>query len=222
MHVVLKESTEVANHLDRLGTTRDQLIETIGAMVAARRECTDNDPLGTPGYRSWQMGSRRLRELHIGVDDWQKDDTDGVSSIVSHARGLRMVVCNTDDGTCRDGGDGPQNRSKKGAATDRAVDDNTQSAMFFMDAPAETIIKLKGPGEITSVARVTTYYLCVFANGDDVRGELSCPTAIENGFFKEFGPRLFLLGGDVSDGGPTKKSLPGDSEYKITVEKKKK
>lgn len=220
MSAFLKEPVDVANELDRLGTSREALIEVIGSMVAARRDCTDNDPLGARGYRSWQMGSRRLRDLHVGKDDWQKDDTDGVPSVVSQKRGIRIVVCNADDGTCRAVGSGPQNRSRKGAATDRAVDDNTQLSMAFMAEAPGTVIVLRGPGEMTSIGRVTTYYLFVFANGDDVRGEISCPTAIDNGYFTKFGSRIFLLGGDAVDPKPVKKTRTEDTGYQITVKKK--
>ena len=52
MRVVLKESTEVANHLDRLGTTRDQLIELTFTVATEldnlqyllQNEINDGDP----------------------------------------------------------------------------------------------------------------------------------------------------------------------------------
>lgn len=94
--VILKSFIEVGNRLADLGTSRELLIEIADAVVAARTESTENDPAGTRGYRGWQMGTRRSRELHIGRDDdWTKDDTDQIASILNKARGLKIVVCNS-------------------------------------------------------------------------------------------------------------------------------
>jgi uncharacterized protein YjiS (DUF1127 family) len=54
---------EVDNRLNDFGIQRDQLIEIVHAMVAAKAECTDNDPPSAPGWSSWRHGTRRAREI---------------------------------------------------------------------------------------------------------------------------------------------------------------
>jgi len=216
---IFKSAIEVTNRLNVLGTSRELLIEVIDAIIAARTDCTDNDPFGARGWRGWQMGTRRNRELHVGIDDWQKDDTDQVPSIVSKKYGIRIVVCNTDDGTALEERF-PQNNSKKGAATDRAVDVN-QLSLFDKLEESPSVIPLRK--HLTSAGAVFTYYLCVHAEGDDRRAELSCPVNVENGFFDDFVERIFIIGGDTESAEPIrrKKRDEGDSEYPISVTRKK-
>ncbi|HQZ13564.1 MAG TPA: glycosyltransferase, partial [Devosia sp.] len=132
--LALKSLIEVGNRLDRLGTSRDVLLEVINAVVAARAECTENDPAGSRGWRGWQMGTRRNRELHGQIDGWEKDDTDQIASVVNRGLGIKIIVCNTDEGTCVEGLT-PQNRSKKGAATERVVDRNQYTFFDKLDVP---------------------------------------------------------------------------------------
>lgn len=217
--VVVKSPIEVTNRLDELGTSREMLLEVIDAMIAARTDCTDNDPYGSRGWRGWQMGTRRNRELHVGISDWEKDDEDQVPSIISRRRGIRIVVCNTDDGTAVEART-PQNRSKKGSATDRAIDANQLSFLEEFDKAVKVVdlARRRAQGGI-----ILTYYLCVYSEGEDRRGELSCPVNVENGFFHDFVERIFIVGGDS---GPTetvrrKSSDDDDSEYSIPVTRKK-
>lgn len=216
---IYKHPIEVANRLVALGTSRELLLEVVEAVETAKSECTANDPNGARGWRGWQMGTRRNREIHVGMGDWIKDDTDQVPSIVSKKFGIRIVVCNTDDGTTIESRT-PQNYSKKGAATDRAVDVNQLSLFDAIggDGVVVSINKMQ-----SSVGPVLTYYLCVYSDGDDRRAELACPVSVENGFFTNFVERIFIVGGDFRDDGDSKR-LPdqdGDSEYKITVKLKK-
>ena len=54
---------EVTNRLDELGWRQDQLLEVVGAMVAARNSCTSNNPSSASGWMSWKEGMRRMREI---------------------------------------------------------------------------------------------------------------------------------------------------------------
>jgi hypothetical protein len=220
--VVLKSFIEVGNRLADLGTSRELILEIADAVVAARTESTENDPAGTRGYRGWQMGTRRSRELHIGRDDdWTKDDTDQIASILNKARGLKIVVCNTDEGTCIEGA-APQNRSRKGAATERAVIKNQLSLLPFMDAPhpdSKVVVALRP----SSAGSVLTYYLCVYHEGTDVRVELSCAIETVDGYFEKFGERIFVLGGEAGDESVKRKKPDedGESDFDIPVTRKK-
>lgn len=218
---IFKSPIEVENRLDTLGTSRDLMVEVIDALAAAKADCTDNDPFGSRGWRGWQMGTRRMREVHVGLSDWMKDDTDQVPSIVSKRLRIRFVVCNTDDGTAIETRS-PQNNSKKGAATDRAVDTNQLSFMDDLDE-GSSVARLQR--HETSVGRVITYYLCVHTDGDERRAELSCPVSVDGGFFGEFVERIFIIGGDRGASGPARRKSSDDdeggAEYPIPVTRKK-
>ena len=55
--------------------------------------------------------------------------------------------------------------------------------------------------QLPQAAGTTAYwYLCVYAEGEIVRAELSCPSSCGNGFFTAFHERIILLGED-NDGG---------------------
>ena len=169
---IFKEVIDVTNRLHVLATSHEKALEIVSAIVAARADCTDNDPFGSRGWRGWQMGTRRLREVHIDSDGWERDDTDQVPAIINKRLGIRIVVCNTDDGTAIENSK-PQNRHKKGSATDRAIDANQGSFLNRLDESVSviSIAKRRSPG----TGAILTYFLCVYAEGDDIRAELSCP-----------------------------------------------
>jgi hypothetical protein len=82
----------------------------------------------------------------------------------------------------------PRPVSAKGSGSDRIVD-SAQGSLFTPEqlASAEAI---KFEPINTGV-----WYLCVSVDGDDVRAELSLPSAIENGSFGRFIERIFIVGG---------------------------
>jgi len=218
---VLKDPIEVGNRLEELGLDRTKLFHAREAMVSARADCTQNDPPGAPGWSAWRMGTRRLREVMLTEPDWEKDEGDQISAIVNKKLGVRLAVANTDDATGLDiNGRLPQNRSKKGAATDRVVQANQGSFMDALDAslkvvPLKTRTKPSGP--------IITWYICVYNDGDVVRSELSCPSSLDNGFFTDFVERIFLDDMDEGGGGAVRRRDSGDGgpEFNIPVTRKK-
>src|SRR3982751_3743401 len=113
------QPVEVQNRLEQLGLTKPLLLEVVQAMVAARNNCTENDPPSAPGWSSWRDGTRRLREVLI-PHGWRKDDTEMISSAFNEKLGLKVSVSNTDAGTGVEN-QTPQNSSQKGAATERII-----------------------------------------------------------------------------------------------------
>ncbi len=161
-------------------TTRDQWIEVVKAAVAARASCTDDNPLGAPGYRAWDAGTARMRRI-FRKEGWDKDDQDGVPSIVHRELKKKIVVMNTDIGTA-DRFRSPRNRTVKGPATEKIADLNNQLEMFrrheISREPADPI---------------STWHLCIFDDGKLVRCELSRPVLFKSGFFLLFSERIFIL-----------------------------
>ncbi len=210
---LLTNPIEVGNRLDELGLTREDLLEVVESMVAARNSCTENDPPSAPGFKSWSDGTRRLREIGAPLG-WERNNDDYVCSIYHDKRGIKIAVCNTDDGTGIEMGQ-PQNRSKKGAATDRIICSN-QSLFTNVLEDSKNVVQLP------SGSSVVYWYLCVYCEGDVVRAELSCPSECDGGFFKSFMERIILIGGGEDDGGlRVRRDTPdGDAGFEINVTRK--
>jgi hypothetical protein len=217
--LIRKNSIDVRNRLSELGWTREQLVEVVIAMVSARNDTTENDPSSAPGWMSWKDGTRRLRELALPMG-WQRDETNNVPSVINVEAGLKFTVCNTDDGTGVEGR-WPQNRTKKGPAMDQTVSHNT-GYLFPLSEIPQVVPIFKGtkqPGALT------TFYLCVYHEGEEVRAELSCPIEAQSGFFTDFVERIILISsGDDYKGinvVPDEGDEGGSSEFDIPVSRKK-
>lgn len=216
---IVRKSVEVENRLEKLGLTREKMLEVAAAMSAAKADCTDNDPPGAPGWSAWRMGTRRLREEMLSIDGWERDESDQISSIVNRKLSLRIAVANTDDGTTVVESI-PQNRSRKGAATDRAVQANQGSFMDILDASMK-VVPLK-PQLVQTSGSLVTWYLCVFCDDDVLRAELSCPTDVVGGYFTDFKERIFIAGDENDDGANVSRRTDedGDGEFDIPVTRK--
>lgn len=213
---LIADPIDVVNRLDTLGWRREDLLEVVESMVGARNSCTENDPPGAPGWKSWCDGTRRLREIGT-LMGLERDEEGQISSVHDKKRGIKFAVCNTDDGTGLEYLQ-PQNRSRKGAATDRAVSKG-QSVFKGILEESVNVVQLPEKNE----EGVVYWYLCVFCEGDEVRAELSCPAECEAGFFKSFRERIILVAGGNNDGGVHIKPENSESvgpEFEIKVTRK--
>lgn len=188
--LVRSNPVEVQNRLAQFGFTLAELLEVVDAMAAGRNGCTENDPIGAPGWTAYKDGTRRLREI-ARSKGWEKDDSDQVPWVLSRGIGIRIAVCNTDDATGVEERS-PQNRNRKGPAADNSVEGN-QGSLFDYREDAK-IVSITVPGKQPGV--VVSWYLCVYSDGDARRAELSCPIAAEGGFFTDFHERIILIGPD--------------------------
>ena len=219
LNILVKEPVQVESRLQQLGLTKEILLEVVGAMVSERNSCTDNEPACAPGMKSWIGGTRRLREILL-PKGWIKDDFGQVPSAVNPDLGIKVAVCNTDDGTGLEDRS-PQNRSRKGAMGDAIVSNNHQQLFSFVNDAS-----LKG--NVVPFAAVELrsspifWYLCVFAEGEIVRAELSCPISSESGYFSNFLERIMILDVDGFNGDGAKKhdSPSDDGGYEITISRK--
>lgn len=209
--VVRSEDWDVDRRLREIGLSRAGLTSAIRASVAAVAGCTDNSPPTARGYMAWMAGVVRLRE-EFGARGWTRDDTANFSTIVSHAKLVKVAVANTDDAT----GNArilPTNRSKKGELGKKAALLNQLLLPF--DGWSVEPDEAKIPG-------FSTWYLCIYVNGETVRAELSLPTKIEKGFFADWSERLILV--DSDDGWRrtvTPDADDGDGpEFKVVVSRK--
>lgn len=184
--VIYAHPYESRERLDRLGTSRDEWIEVVKACVAGRGDATDNHPQSAGGQFAWIFGTGRMREIfrRKGLD---KEVLNGVETVVDHQRKVRFAVVSTDGGTAYLDRS-PKNRTPKGAASEKITDLNNQQEMDFVDSSGNPISQQDESDGYSS------WYLCVYDDGNDVRAELSSPIGFKSGYFIKFSERIFILG----------------------------
>lgn len=221
--IIVAKPVEVENELEAIGLSGEQVLEIVYAMAGARADATENDPPGAAGWSAWRMGIRRAREVTIHdkrFPDWERDETGHVSSVVNRKLGVRLLVSNTDDGTGVEAQDRfPQNRSKKGAATDRIVQSN-QGVFEFMEQASNVVAF---PKAVDAEQGIASWYVCVYSEGNELKAaEVSCPVDIEGGFFTGFSKRIIILGGGGAGIDPVKVKKPDGEvvEFDIQVTRK--
>jgi len=209
-------SPETVNRVQTLlGWRHQDLLEVVDSMVLARNSCTENDAPGAPGMRAYFDGTRRLREVGCQHPGWEASNDHNIATIYNRERGLRIAVCNSDDGTGVMGGQ-PQNRSKKGSATEWAVNGMQLTLDLLLDEATNVIAFERAKGG------VQIWYLYVYASGDSVRAELSYPSKIENGFFVDYYERIILIGSDEDQVGMVQHAAEqGADDLEINVTRKR-
>jgi hypothetical protein len=169
--VVVTEAMGVARRLQELGLDVQTLHDALRAGLAARNECTDNDPPGFKGIVAWGRTVRRLRELKI-PHGWQRSNALRLAAVSNEDRSLAIAVSTGDERTGLDGAP-PQTRYAKGPAWAAAVESNMEQlgfpGMFTADEPAEE----EEPGLDRA-----TWVLLFFVDAREIRCELSLPRGI--------------------------------------------
>lgn len=181
---IIQEDWEIDKKLSALGVTKSELIYVAQKAVMARNEAVSIDPINAAGQLAYIFGVRALREILL-LKGWQIDRTDNIEGTVNLDTGLKILYQNTENAcipTCN-----PKPISSKGNASQRMV--NNQPFLFgYMEEEAR---KLELEAE--QKANSTVWFLCVAADGDDIRVELSCPSSMHEGLFEDFHERIFLV-----------------------------
>ncbi len=161
-------------------STRDQWIEVVKAMVAARASCTDHNPKASPGYFAWDAGVTRMRQIFCR-EAWDMGDDNGVEHISHNEFHKKITIMNADYGVC-DPLRSPRNRTPKGPATEKITDLNSQFELFRSEHPKEI-----------KDGAFDHWQLCVFDDGKLVRAELSRPIDFKSGYFVGYSERIWIL-----------------------------
>jgi hypothetical protein len=201
---------EVESRLGELGLDWS-LLEVVKVCVASHGGCTANDPPGAPGYESWRAGVRTLREIYL-PRDWERDDSGGFSTIVNHERRVRVAMMNADGGA---GilGEVPQNRSRKGACSERAATTNASYSLPGSEAwPV--------PNGAVDPSTYTTWHLCVYISEATIRAELSLLNDFDAGYFTGVHEKIVLVGDGEWDNPMFRRD--DDSEPDVDIEIKRK
>jgi hypothetical protein len=178
MMMVLAEEIEIAPRLDQLGATKPELLQVVRAAVGARRNATPFHPLSAGGLLAYLAGTEHLRRVFL-PKGWQTCRRDNIESIFHPGIGIKIVYQNADRA-----GDpifDPIAVSKKGAGAARAVELGQYD--LFPESREQVVAELTA----------AIWYLFVYADGPDVRAELSCPVAINDEQFDQFHERILLV-----------------------------
>lgn len=207
---------EVRSELETLGLCNEGLLLAVDAAVLGRNNCTPNDVPSARGMRAWMEGTRALRDFY-SPKGWEKCD-DCIPSLFSREQQIKVIFVNTDDATGRNIEDRhPQNRSRRGPATDSAVSSNcVQLSMFSLFEEAENFVRI-----VPAQGTIQHWFLCVFHQKDTVRAELSFPESFEGGYFSKFRKRIVLLGEDGNgESEVVRHDDAPDGDYEISVTRK--
>lgn len=178
---IFAQDYEAASRLDQLGLSMPELIGVVHQAVAAKANFVLNHPLNAAGQFSYIFGTGALRDA-LRPKGWQIDRTGNVEATYDPESGIKIVFQNADS-ACEDDRD-PKAISDKGPAAVRAVD--VGQAYLFPEYDIEEKEKRKREN-------ASLWYLFVHINGDDVRAELSFPKRIEDGQFKGFNERIYII-----------------------------
>lgn len=203
---VLAEEYEIIPRLSQLGLRRDLLLDIVRAAVGGRRNSTPFHPLSAGGLLSWIEGTAHMRRVFV-PQGWVVCRRDNIESIFHPEVGIKVVFQNAEQA-----GDplfDPIAVSRKGAGSARAIE--LGQGEFWPELRKSEIAEMTAP----------TWVLFVFAVGDDVRAELSCPKAINDDQFDGFHERILLVKKDGWDS--TEPFIDEDeppAEYDVTISRK--
>ncbi|MHC2241524.1 hypothetical protein [Bradyrhizobium elkanii] len=178
---IVAQDYEVASRLDQLGLSASELISVVFQAVAAKANFVLNHPLNAAGQLSYIYGTGALRDV-LRPKGWQIDRAGNIEATFDPTTGIKIVFQNADS-ACEDGRD-PKAISDKGPAASKAVD--LGQGNLFPEYEEED-------REQRRRENAALWYLFVYINGDDVRAELSFPKRIEDGQFKGFNERIYII-----------------------------
>jgi hypothetical protein len=178
---IVSQDYEVSSRLDQFGLSASELISVVQQAVAAKANFVLNHPLNAAGQLSYIYGTGALRDV-LRPKGWQIDRTGNIEATFDPVSGIKIVFQNADS-ACEDGRD-PKAISNKGPAASKAVDLGQRSLFPEFDIEDEDQRQREA---------APLWYFFVYINGDDVRAELSYPKRIEDGQFKGFNERIYVI-----------------------------
>lgn len=203
---VLAEDHEIVPRLAQLGLRRDFLLDVVRAAVGGRRSATAFHPISAGGLLSWIEGTAHMRRIFV-PQGWVSVRRDNIEFIYHPEFGIKVVFQNAERA-----GDPifePLAISRKGAGAARAIE--LGQLELWPEVREREVAEATAP----------TWVLFVYADGDDVRAELSCPIAIVGDQFDGFHERILLVQkGEWDSAEPFMDENEPPSEYSVTVSRK--
>jgi hypothetical protein len=176
---------EIQTRLHALGVTQAQLREAVSKGFDARTRTTPFHPPSSPGFYQWSEIVVALRQIFVPFK-WEPNDAGGFSTVVSPDGQIAIAVATGSDRTGRPGLPDPVTKYPRGSMTHHAVEINQQ---IGLDLQTGDVILPEAPGTVSRI----TWWLLVDTRHDEVRLELSCPSAIgEDGRIDSWSERILL------------------------------
>jgi hypothetical protein len=205
--VVVTAPWQVDQMLRDIGLTREIVREVATAAASARAGALAVDPSGTPGMLSYINGVRMTR-LKLVPGGWKVSREGHVESTVNHKLSIQLCFQNVDR-ACGDAE--PQAISAKGA-----------SARELIKSGQLDLFDNTGGRKADQLGLAPTVWLiCVSADNESIRAEVSCPKVFEGNQFEGFVRRLFVVDESIGPK-PNRRddSDDGDLVLDIPVSKK--
>ncbi|MBN4050487.1 hypothetical protein JYU13_00105 [Gammaproteobacteria bacterium AH-315-M22] len=178
---IFQDSWQIDSKLSYFGITKQELISVAIRAVTSRNDATPFDPINAPGQLSYISGTGAIRAILIPKGDWAIDRTDNVEATFNKKLNVKIIFQNVDHACAKAS---PKAISGKGSASKRLVENN---AGFLWEEMED---------EYITQVNTSVWFFCVSVNGDEIRAELSRPSAIEGKQFGEFLERIFIITDD--------------------------
>lgn len=182
---VVSDSALVEARLQELSPdlTKRMLSDVVAQALNERNEITEASAPTEAGVLQWLKTVKLLRTW-LSSKDWSIQNTQNCPFIVSPDRSVSIVILTGSSETGRQGFGEPTNQAEKGVVAERFIQNN-QLALFNQDS-----FKLvKEKQKETQVWALLYHY---DKKLDEVRYELSLPTAFDKKKITAWGERLIL------------------------------
>lgn len=176
----IEEGSVDAKLASTFGISRAQLVSVVREVVAARADAVEDDPLSAAGQFAYIYGTRNLRAV-LRRAGWLRYRRDNME-LAKHPERELMVAYQSVDLACSEHHT-PMAVSGKGAGAARVIE---ESALLFNEEEM-------GVQRATAEVATGMWFFCVSVSEDDVRAELSLSDGIENGNFRPFVERIFVM-----------------------------
>ena len=173
---------EVELRLNQLGLTTSELIGVVHQAVAAKAAFVLNHPLNAAGQLSYIYGTGAVRDT-LRVKGWEIDRTGNIEVDLQpdnrhEDRVPELLTAPATTAAIR------RRSPTRGRRRRKAVTLGQYSLFPEYEKEDE---------EQRKKENAALWYLFVHINGDDVRAELSFPKRIEDGQFKGFNERIYII-----------------------------
>ena len=181
---IIRESWAVESRLREVfDAKKSDFLPIIREVVGAKADyVAENDPINAQGQFMYIHGVRNTRAFFRSKGFFAVRDRN--VELVRHPERKLLVGYQTVDLAAVEDHH-PQAISGKGSGS-RHVMDSAQMSLFSIEG-------FGGVDQSPPPTRVGLWYICVSANGDDVRAEISLFKTIEDGNFAGYYERIFLL-----------------------------
>jgi hypothetical protein len=209
--LLYKEDWEIDARLLPFEVTRTELIEVARAVVAARADAVENDPVAAEGQFAYIFGTRSTRTLWRRKG-WLLHREENIEAVKHPKIDLKVIYQSVD--LAAHVAHDPRAVSGKGSGADRLIDTG-QGSLFTAEQLAA------GHGSKFTPLNSGAWFYCVSVDGDDVRAELSLPIRISGNNFDGFIERIFIVrGGEWSEFAVRPLPQGGPTEFEPVVTRK--